>query len=223
MACGSSKPGYPSVFYSCLGVLWQLPVTFHSSRSPTLQKCYAAAPCGTLNKLSSSNTLCPWWRVHSLCAGLFDVNLTQAKVTWEEEASTKKRSPWDQAVGQPVRYFLNDWWSRVRPIVGDAISGLVALGSISRLSKQWGVRRWVALLRGLSTGSCLKVPPLFEFPPWLPLMMNSTVEKQAKWTLSSPTCFWSRCFITAIATLTNTVWDKNISIKFAFQHSNAQS
>lgn len=41
------------------------------------------------------------------CAGLCDVNLTQAKVVGEEGALIKKMPPKDWVVGKAVGHFLN--------------------------------------------------------------------------------------------------------------------
>lgn len=40
--------------------------------------------------------------LHGACAGSFYINLTQARVAGEEEASVGKRPPYDQAIGKPV-------------------------------------------------------------------------------------------------------------------------
>ena len=56
----------------------------------------------------------------------------------------------------------------------------------------------------LASGSCLQVPALHEFLSSLLLMMSCCTELWMKWMLSSSSCFWSWCFITAIVTITKT-------------------
>jgi len=45
--------------------------------------------------------------VSERCGDWFYVNLTQARVTGEDEASTEKMRPYDWTVGKPEGYFLN--------------------------------------------------------------------------------------------------------------------
>jgi hypothetical protein len=82
------------------------------------------------------NTLLP----SPMCWMVF-LYFIQAKVIWEEESSIEKRSRVDRVIGI---FLISDHWGSAQPLVGDAIPGLVVLGSIrkqaeqAKMSKPWG-------------------------------------------------------------------------------------
>ena len=70
----------------------------------------------------------------------------------------------DQAVGNSVAHFLiSDWCERVQPIVGGAIPGLVALGSIRKQSEQAMRRKSVSSTPSMTSASA----PVSRFLPCL--------------------------------------------------------
>jgi len=58
----------------------------------------------------------------------FDVNLTQARITWEKVSSIEKMPQSGQVVGKPQgTSLISDWWMGLNNVHED-ISGMVVLG-----------------------------------------------------------------------------------------------
>lgn len=100
-------------------------------------------PCWALNKLSSSNILCPWWCIHDLCAGQFFVMSVGHKLK-----SLERREPQLRKC-KSARHSSNDCWQRAQPIVGDVTPGLIVLGFVTKQPAQ-----------------AMKNKPVSSTPPW---------------------------------------------------------
>lgn len=94
----------------------------------------------------------------------------ETRISWEQTLNWKtvsSRLPWRQGWG----HFLNDWWEKIQPTVGNASSVLVVLGhKESRLSKPW---EWAS--KHLPS-RILESLILFHLLQWLPHMIDCVLD-----------------------------------------------